>query len=262
MSADDRPVVATVAELWRYPVKSLQGIREDTVTFDPVGVVGDRAHGFVDPTSGHLLSAKRHAKMLQAFATDTAVTLPDGTVVTHQAPDADDRFSAWLGRPVELRRPGGAVSYEMTFEPPNDDADYYAIPAPPDTFLDLAGAHLISTATLDRGRTERPDLDWDVRRFRPNLLVDGVADGFGEDQWCGRALHVGTAVLSANQPTVRCAMPLRAQPARDGGVALDRQPTLFKAMDELHANHVGIYLDVLTPGTVTVGDEIRLGNPL
>ena len=108
------------------------------------------------------------------------------------------------------------------------------------------------------GPEARPDLNWDVRRFRPNLVVD-VADGiepFGEQRWLNRRLRVGTAVLSVGSPTVRCAMPLRAQP--DG---LARQPGLFAAMNELnpdHPNHLGLYLQVVNPGTIAVGDRVHL----
>jgi uncharacterized protein YcbX len=145
------------------------------------------------------------------------------------------------------------VDYEMTFEPPNDDAEYLAIPAPPGTFLDLAGAHLVSQQTLDACAKARPELDWDVRRFRPNVVVsvEGL-EAFGEDAWCGSAVSVGGAVLAARQPTVRCAMPLRAQPG------LARQRELYSAMEELHRNHLGIYCHVAAAGTVRVGDEVSV----
>ncbi|MGH9206141.1 MAG: MOSC domain-containing protein, partial [Acidimicrobiales bacterium] len=91
----------------------------------------------------------------------------------------------------------------------------------------------------------------DVRRFRPNLVVDAPGSSpFGEDQWCGIRLRIGSAVIEGMQPTVRCAMPLRAQPG------LDAQPTLFKAMDSLHANHLGIYLNVIESGEIRVGDRV------
>ena len=251
-----------VAGLWQYPVKSMQGIALDSVTFDAAGVVGDRAWGLVDRTTGHLMSAKRYRHLLAATTDGDTITLPDGTTVGCDDPDVHRRLSDWLGREVELRRPGGTLSYEMTFEPPNDDAEYFEIPAPPDSFRDLAGAHLISRATLEAGAQARPDLNWDVRRFRPNLLVEAAAGAFAEDTWCGRHVHIGDAVLVATQPTVRCAMPLRAQPAIADRPALETEPELFGAMDELHANHFGIYLNVVTPGTVRIGDPVTLGDPV
>ncbi|MFM7225586.1 MAG: MOSC domain-containing protein, partial [Actinomycetota bacterium] len=61
--------------------------------------------------------------------------------------------------------------------------------------------------------------------------------------------------LTVRQPTVRCAMPLRAQPG------LERQPSLFSAMNDLKAalpNHLGVYLDVAEPGEIRVGDAVEL----
>lgn len=246
----------TVAGCFRYPVKSMQGVAEATLELVEGGVVGDRTRALVDPATGHLMAAKRTAALLEAAATDDAIALPDGTVVPVDAPHADDALSTWLGRPVHLARldEAGQRSFEMTFDPPNDDAEYYEIPAPPGTFLDSAHVHLVSTATLRGCAEARPDLDWDVRRFRPNVVVDLGGPAFAEQDWIGREVRVGDAVLHVDGPTVRCAMPLRAQP---GGIR--REPGLFQAMNELneaHPNHLGLYCSVVTPGRVSVGDEV------
>jgi uncharacterized protein YcbX len=149
--------------------------------------------------------------------------------------------------------PGSDLKFEMTFDPPDDDSEYYDIDVPPGTLVDLAAAHLVSLPTL-RGAGERyGDLDWDVRRFRPNLVVDGDLAPFAEDEWVGSTLRIGSAELSVMAGTVRCAMPLRAQPG------LDRQAPLYAAMEELHANHLGLYLSVTTPGRIEVGDEVEVG---
>lgn len=249
---------ATVAGCWRYPVKSFQGMAQDELTITPAGVVGDRTHGLIDAQDGRLLSAKRTAKLLHASATDEAITLPDGAVLALDAPDADEVLSSWLGRTVLLRQPttDTQVSYAMTFDPPDDDAEAFDIPAPPGSFLDLAPIHLISTATLAACAQARPDLDWDVRRFRPNLLLDVDGPPFLEQNWIGRQLQVGEAVLSVDSPTVRCAMPLRVQP---GGI--EREPGIFAALNELNTvspNHLGAYCSVVTPGTVTNGGAVSL----
>jgi uncharacterized protein YcbX len=179
------------------------------------------------------------------------VSVP-GAEVEVGAASADATLSEWLGFAVRAvhRRSDLALDYEMTFDPPNDDAEYFAIPAAPGTFLDLAVIHLVGAATLRGAAAAYPHLDWDTRRFRPNILVEGPSRPFAEDEWCGTAVEVGTAALFARQPTVRCAMPLCAQPG------LDRQPALYEALDALHHNHLGIYLDVLRDGRVEIGDAV------
>ena len=259
--------VATVASCFRAPVKSMQGLSVDSLEFTDTSAVGDRTWGLIDDSTGKLMTAKRYSRLLEASADDTSITLGDGRSFAIDTPEASTILSDWLGKPVSIRHAGDVpdTGYEMTFDPPNDDAEYYEIPTPPGTFLDLAAAHLMSSATLAACAQARPDLNWDVRRFRPNLLID-VADGiepFGEEAWVGRTLTMGTVELSVQSPTVRCAMPLRAQPGLEQQPGLDRQPAMFAAMNELNTtypNHLGIYLQVVRPGTVTVGDQLILGD--
>ena len=247
-----------VSECWRYPVKSLQGARVGGFTVGSMGVVGDRQFALVDEAAGTLLSAKRVASLMMAAADDDTIVLPDGgQTVRLDDPAASEVLSTWLGRPVRLVRPepDRSISYEMTFDPPNDDAEYFAIPAPAGAFVDLAPIHLVTTATLEGCRAARPDLDWDVRRFRPNLLIDIDGPPFVEDGWVGQRVEVGgDLVLEIAAATVRCAMPLRAQPG------LERQPELFKALSSLNEampNHLGVYATVLSAGAVSEGDAVE-----
>ena len=256
----DGVVLGSVAGAWRYPVKSLQGLAVGAVEIDPTGIRSDRAWGIVDEATGKLLAAKRTAPLLQATATDHDLTLPDGTTVAFDDPAVHQHLTRWLDREVRLVSPTevGEVAYEMTFDPPDEDAEVYDIPTPPGTFLDLTPVHVLTTSTLGACEAARPDLDWDLRRFRPNLLLDLAVEPWEEQSWIGRDVAIGSAVLRFTMTMMRCAMPLRAQP---GG--LERQPELFRAMSELnpeHPNHLGMCCDVVEPGRIEVGDEIVLAS--
>ena len=257
--------VGTVAELWRFPVKSFQGERVDEVELDDHGVQGDRDWALVDVASGRLLSAKRHARLFSAAAAtrdgEVVITLPEGPAFAATSPRASARLSAWLGWPVELRHVDDHVklAYEMTFDPPNDDAEYVTVPAPRGSFLDLAGVHLVSRASLAHAGATFPTLDWDVRRFRPNVVVDVEGAGpdgaaFVEDGWVGTEVGLGGARVRIDQPTVRCAMPLRAQPG------LARQPRLYDALEAVHRNHLGVYATVAGGGVVSLGSAVTVGS--
>ncbi len=245
--------VGTVSECWRYPVKSFQGLAETRLEIETDGVVGDRTFGLIDLESDRLLTAKRTAALLEATATDTAVTLPDGTSYAVDDPSLDQALTTWIGRPIRFARADATdpMSYQMTFDPPDDDAELFDIPTPEGTFLDIAAVHVITTATLRACAEARPDIDWSVRRFRPNLVLDLDAAAFAEDGWLGQEIRVGDVTLRVDGPMVRCAMPLRAQP---GG--LTRQTQLFHALNELnptYPGHLGICCSVVAPGSVEVG---------
>lgn len=256
-------ILGTVQACWRYPVKSMQGHRVDALDLGPTGVAGDRVWGVIDTATGHLLSAKRASRLLEAIGDDDRIVLSDGTSIATDDPAVHEALSAWLDRPVRLAHvdPEVALSYEMTFDPPNDDAEQFEIPAPPGTFLDLAAIHAVTTATLAGCAAARGDLDWDVRRFRPNVVLDVEGPVFVEQDWVGRTVRLGDAAIDVAMPTVRCAMPLRAQPALGAAPALSREPGIFSALNELNTvspNHLGIYATCATPGTIRVGDPVEL----
>jgi len=258
--------VGQVAELWRFPVKSMQGERVDRLELGPTGAVGDRRYGMIDAASGNLLSAKSVPALLSARARTeggrVAIVLPDGRELDAAEASPSAVLSAWLDREVELRPSGpGSVAYEMTFDPPNDDAEPVFWPAMDDSFLDLAPVHLLTTSSLAAMMAARPDSAWDVRRFRPNVLVDtSGSGGFVEDAWVGGPVALGGsgAALQVDMQTVRCAMPLRAQPPWEDRPGLDRDIEVFRTLTAEHNNHLGIYCGVATPGEVRLGDDVVL----
>lgn len=248
--------VGTVAGCWRYPVKSFQGLSVRQLSVEPTGVAGDRTWGLIDIEVDRLLTAKRTGSLLGARATDDDVTLPDGSTFAVDDPALDGALTEWIGRPVRMARAADTppMSYQMTFDPPNDEAELFDIPTPEGSFVDIAAVHVVATPTLAACAAGRPDVDWDVRRFRPNLVLDVDVAPFGEEKWIGQQFSVGPVTLQVDGPMVRCAMPLRAQP---GG--LERQPQLFHALNELNPNfpgHLGLCCSVVTPGTVSVGDQV------
>ena len=252
-------VVGRVSALWHYPVKSMQGLTVDRLGATEAGFVLDREWALVDPATERVLSAKTVPDLLRATVAveaddDVTISLPDGTTVRPDDRDADAVLSAWLGRTVVLRNRGEhhGGGYDMTFDPPDDDAEQYEIPVPEGSFLDLATVHLVTSATLDHARASAPELDWDVRRFRPNVVIASDGEPFAEDGWSGRSIAVGPVTVAVQQPTVRCAMPLRAQPG------LPRSVDTYRALQAVHANHLGVYGALVGSGTIAVGDEVRL----
>jgi hypothetical protein len=92
-----------VAELWRFPVKSLQGEQLGSATVTAAGIVGDRAFAIFDVATGLGLTARRIPELLDASArvvddgAPPEITLPDGSIARDDA-----ALSDWLGRRVTL----------------------------------------------------------------------------------------------------------------------------------------------------------------
>jgi uncharacterized protein YcbX len=249
-----------VTELWRFPVKSMQGGAVESIEVDATGADGDREWGVVDPAAGRVLSAKRWPDLLLASAThddatgSVVVTLPDGREHEAGDPATDAALSDWLDHPVVLARASGdALPFEMHTDPTDDASDVFEWPGPPGRWVDLAQAHLLTTASLRAAAALHPDGAWDVRRFRPLALLDVEGDGFVEDGWIGAAVKVGGVTIEPFMPTGRCSMPTRAQPGlpRDVGVA--------RALRDHHGLNLGVYGNVTGPGVVAVGDPVSIG---
>jgi uncharacterized protein YcbX len=125
-------------------------------------------------------------------------------------------------------------------------------------FFDAAPMHFITTNTIEAFREREPDAAFDVRRFRPNVVieVEGV-DGFVENDWS--VVRVGGVEFRTVMPVPRCVMTTLEQDE------LPRQPAVLRSA----AKHnmvdtgilgkmpcAGIYATVVGEATVSAGDEV------
>jgi uncharacterized protein YcbX len=248
-----------VAGLWRYPVKSMRGESRDTLEVAERGVAGDRAFGVLDIGSGTIISAKKDGRLLEAQAVmagaELAIRLPNGETVLGCGLDADRALSAWLGRRVSLvaAEQGRRATYEMPVDFEDDGSEPLRWQGPEGSFVDSSPVHIVTTATLSSMAAERPDLQWSVSRFRPNLLIEVDGGGFPEQEWIGARLQAGPAVLAVYKSCSRCVMTTRAQP---GGTI--RQLDILRHINQAHGTNLGVLARVSTPGTLELGMEVRL----
>jgi uncharacterized protein YcbX len=250
---------AVVTGIWRHPVKSLRGERLEEAEVTPDGVPGDRGWGVRDVETGRILTARREPRLLLASARLGAhggpvITLPDGAVLDGPGPATDDALRGWLGRDVALAGaagdPGGRAEYFADATDDRSRAIEWTMPA--GRYHDSLPLLLVTADSLRAGRAVH-DGAWDVRRFRPNLLVEGGGDGWAEDAWIGREVAVGAVRLRVEKPCTRCTMITRAQPGLDADV------DMFRAVARHHAATFGALARVVTPGTVRLGDAVRVG---
>jgi len=245
-----------VVELWRHPVKSLQGEPLDEAVVEDSGLSGDRGWGILDRETGKVLTARRVPSLLLASArlTDTGVEirLPDGDVLIAPSAHADDALSKWIGRPVALvRAESFGVGVGEYFEDATDDnSAVVSWTMPQGRFVDALPLLIVTTASLRQGRALHPDGAWETRRFRPNIVVDVEDDGWVEDAWCGHTVRIGTAAVQPAVPCERCTMVTRPQPG------LDRDLEVFKTLARHHNATLGVWTTVQTPGVVRIGDDV------
>lgn len=241
------------------------------------GLVGDRHFAVVDPSTGKVAGAKNPRKWGNFFDFRAAyvdsprrdsqlpavrVTLPDGTAATSDQPDVAQVLSVALGRDVRLAEAQGDGESAQAEEywPDMQGLDYrdtvtdWELPA--GTFFDLATVHLLTTATIDHLRELYPKGRFEVRRFRPNIVVSTEPEvhGFVENDWIEHTVAIGDEVrLRITGGCPRCVMT--TLPQGD----LPRDPGILRtAAQHNHAN-VGVYSDVIAGGTIRRGDPVMLG---
>jgi uncharacterized protein YcbX len=274
--------IGSVVSLWRYPLKSMMGDELNAAEVTKEGILGDRHGALIDRETGMVVSAKNPRKWGDFFAFRAAfvepptlgsempavrVTLPDGKEVTSEAADFAQVLSQALGRQVTFMRAAPSASSAGSsgrakaeeYWPDMDGLDHRDtitdFDLPEGTFFDAAVVHLLTTATLDRLRELYPDGRFEVRRFRPNIVVAPEPDqhGFVENYWVGRTLAIGPEVrLRVTGTCPRCVMTTLAQGD------LPKDPGILRAAAQHNGANVGVYASVEQGGLVTRGNVVKL----
>ncbi len=281
--------VGTVAEIWRYAIKSMGGERLPATEISATGLAGDRAWAVRDEVRGGIRGAKKLPGLMRfkaAYPSPPAsggsspaiITLPDGSTASTGDADINEQLSQALGHAVSLwpLLPADALDHYRRGAPDQEDfeqelrelfgrqpgeplPDLGLFPpevleyeSPPGTYFDAFPILLLTTASLDSLRAAS-DAVIDVRRFRPNFLLElANASGFPEQAWRGRRLKLGQAVLSVTVECPRCVMTTH------GFDELPRDPGIMRTLVQEAGGNLGVYATVETPGTVATGDSIEL----
>jgi uncharacterized protein YcbX len=207
-----------VGELWRYPVKSLAGETRPQVQLTPDGVEGDR-QVHVRNARGPLTGRTRHGLL-----TLPGRTSPEGVPLV-----AGHRWDSPAALAAVRERAGA-------------DADLAAYDGP--ERFDVANLLVATDGAVAA-------FGYDVRRLRPNLLIAGVPPE-AEAGWPGHALVIGDSVIGVYGLRARCIVT---------SIDPDTGAQDLDAFRHIRSNFDGkLALDswVIRPGTVRVGDEVRI----
>lgn len=231
--------VGKVQRIFRYPVKSMTGEELTSCELDESGVVGDHLWALVEVATGKLANAKNPRKWGHLLGYTAAyveepkiggpippitITFPDGTVVRSDQPDVDELISSSVGVEVHLSTMENteATVAEMTWigdilgdnnfsklGSSNEHGEHqidFDLFGKPGRSYDLGDLHVMTTSALEYMTSLSPDATFDVRRYRPNFLIDTNDPGLVETEWVGKNLHLGEASSTVVMNTVRCIM--------------------------------------------------------
>ena len=208
----------TVGALWRYPVKTLGGERLHEAEVTVNGIIGDRIVHVRGPEG--VRTSRRHHNLIGLHAT----LGPDGEPMVDgrpwSSPDVLERVRAAAGHDAMLARYDGPERFDV---------------------LPL----LVATdgAVTAFGR--------DVRRLRPNIVVNGV-EGTDEFDWPGAELHIGDVVIALDSRRGRCPMTT----VDPDTLVVDRG--VLKDIIARFDGKLALNAEVLVPGTIRVGDPVEL----
>ena len=235
-----------VAELVRYPVKSMAGTATESAFLGWHGLDGDRRFAFrrLEDDSGFpWLTASRLPELLlyHPFGLDestgeplpTHVRTPAGSHVELRSAELQDEVAERSGSRVELMKLKHGI-------------------------FDDASVSVMSLATI-AGIAQRAAMDPDRRRFRANVLLETHdREPFLEDRWVG-----GTLVFGDEEP--RPAVSVTVRDVRCMMVNLDpdtatQDARVLKTVVRLNQNNAGVYGTVVQTGTIRVGQPVRLAS--
>ena len=274
---------ASLVQIFRYPIKSMMGESLESAQITDKGLVGDRAWAVRDEQRGGIRGGKKIPALMTLAATTGE---PAPTIIASDGDSAcagEDGVHEWLSgklnHPVTLWPilPADQLDHYRRGAPDSDDfeaelrAVFGRLPdeplpdlapfmevlefeSPPGTYFDAFPLMLMSRQSLDTMSRRNPDAKFDIRRFRPNLLVDvpGEDHPFPEQQWVGKTIQIGDVVLEIASTCPRCSMV--THPLAD----LPKDPGIMRALVQQAEGNLGVYAKVRTPGGLSCGDRVEL----
>lgn len=208
-----------IAELWRYPVKSMGGERLERARIGPLGIEGDRiVH--VEDGRGRVVTSRSHPRLLGHKGSIGAggEVLVDGRPWDGRAVNAD--VASIAGPGARLVRFDGPERFDV---------------------LPLLVATDGAIAAFGQ----------DGRRLRPNLVIGGV-EGLAERGWAGMRLRVGDAWIGVQGLRMRCVMTSYDPDTQA------RDPSILRGIRERFDGKLALDCYVIEGGEVAVGDAVEL----
>ena len=210
-----------VAEIWRYPVKSMAGERLQTATLGPLGIDGDRVV-HVEDARGHFATARTFPRLLgfQAKLDES------GEPRINNLPWTDPSITRQV---VDIVGPGAHLVYDTS-----------------EKRFDVLPLLVATDGALE-------EFGHDSRRLRANIIVSGVK-GLAERTWPSRCLRIGEVRIGIESLRTRCVMTTFDPDT------LKQKPTVLKEIAQKFAGKLALNCYVIQGGQIHPGDTVQFVN--
>jgi uncharacterized protein YcbX len=207
-----------VAEIWRYPVKTMAGEKLQRVRIGQLGLEGDRVV-HVEDANQRVITSRTHPRFLSHKGTmgPDGEPLVDGQ--TWDSPEVAAKVTDIVGPGAKLVRYDGIERFDV---------------------LPLLVATDGAIAAFSH----------DLRRLRPNIVIGGV-EGLTEREWPGGCLRIGKVLIGVQDLRLRCIMT-----AYDPDT-LVRDKEITRDIYTRFEGKLALNCFVIEGGEITVGDEVQ-----
>jgi uncharacterized protein len=259
-------IVGKVESLWRYPVKSMRGEQLNELFAGYAGVYGDRLFAFEssdNPKGFPFFTGRDQHQMIRYRARfrqpDKAARPINQTEAATLSPLLNPVSASPIDLAVDVETPDGKTfaiddpALIETLRAGLDDKHRLRLLRSEKALTDCMPVSISSVQTA-RKLGEETGLNVDKRRFRANVYLDLTnTDGFGENEFVGKSLRIGSKVIvSVLARDTRCMM-ITLDPD-----TAEKSPAILKQVTQAHEAKAGVYAAVLVEGTLRRGDPIEL----
>lgn len=261
-------IIGTVESLWRYPVKSMRGEELDEMFAGYAGVYGDRLFAFessASPKGFPFFTGRDQRQMIRYRARfrnpEKAARPVNLSEAEKLAPGVNPISANATELMIDVETPGGKT---FAIDDPGliddlraniDEKHQLTLLRSEKAITDCRPLSIFAVQSAKK-LGEETGTNVDKRRFRANVYLDLTStDGFGENEFVGRSLRLGSkVVVSVLERDPRCMM-ITLDPD-----TAEKSPAILKAVAQAHEGMAGVYGAVLAEGMIRKGDPVELLN--
>jgi uncharacterized protein YcbX len=284
--------IGTVKELWRYPVKSMQGELLEEAQIEKLGMLGDRCWAIRDEIDNEISTVRKRPRLLLCGARfeeqplpgqtgedipHVQIELPNDTCFSTRDDNGNKLLSEYLGRGVSLQplQPKsnaefyrlGTLNGEQAMKKQFDARggmpslgciswsrmiELGSYVTPRGHLYDVYPLHIVSSNSIEMLKSLAPEGDFQSRRFRPNIYVESAEKKSHLDEFD----WVG-GKLFIGDTVIKCeSRTVRCSMPAQPQPGLEKDSKVLRTLEKYTERHLGINATVVNAGSIRAGDAV------